>query len=306
MREIQLRDAKAELSALVENAAQGETAVITHHGKPRAVLVGVDEWNRLVHVLPLDVSPSRDAALSISEGSPEENQVEAESKLLRALGDALHDLSYALLAYVVIRNNMGSTADFLAESRECAQRGANAFVHALCAVDEPTADALSFYTHDVVDRLGDILGAAFENATERAAVTEVETERGYIVDKVCDMLFTTIIADIDSRVEVSTYYSTKLDPARTSDPLIKAYIRDMFVPFFDKLQILGRMTRASISLAMQPYYKAYDHRPIIEMAKHLGILVEYRRAIYSERGRRLEIVWVEPGDEYRYELDNLR
>lgn len=38
MHEVQLREAKAKLSALVEAAVQGETAVITGHGKPRAVL----------------------------------------------------------------------------------------------------------------------------------------------------------------------------------------------------------------------------------------------------------------------------
>ena len=80
MRKIQLREAKATLSALVEQAAHGETAVITRHGKPRAVIVGVDEWNRLRDVPsfgrllvaasleqgdlpPRDMSPSRDAAL---------------------------------------------------------------------------------------------------------------------------------------------------------------------------------------------------------------------------------------------------
>ena len=80
MREVHLRDAKATLSALVEGAAHGETAIITRHGKPRAVILGVDEWNRLRHVpsfgrlllsvplegddLPLrDTSPSRDAPL---------------------------------------------------------------------------------------------------------------------------------------------------------------------------------------------------------------------------------------------------
>ena len=50
MREVQLREAKAKLSALVEGAAGGETALITRHGQPRAVLVGVEEWNRLRHV----------------------------------------------------------------------------------------------------------------------------------------------------------------------------------------------------------------------------------------------------------------
>ena len=47
IQQIQLRDAKAKLSALVEGAAEGEAAIITRHGKPRAVLVGIDEWDRL-------------------------------------------------------------------------------------------------------------------------------------------------------------------------------------------------------------------------------------------------------------------
>ncbi|MYE03083.1 MAG: type II toxin-antitoxin system Phd/YefM family antitoxin [Alphaproteobacteria bacterium] len=80
MREVQLRHAKASLSSLVEGAAQGETAVITRRGKPRAVLVGIDEWNRLSQVpsfghlllasgledgdLPArDAAPLRDASL---------------------------------------------------------------------------------------------------------------------------------------------------------------------------------------------------------------------------------------------------
>ena len=42
MRQIQLRDAKARLSALVEGAAGGEPAMITRHGKPRAVLLAFD------------------------------------------------------------------------------------------------------------------------------------------------------------------------------------------------------------------------------------------------------------------------
>ena len=47
MRTVQLRDARAALSALVEKAAHGEPAVITRRGKPRAVLLGVEEWERL-------------------------------------------------------------------------------------------------------------------------------------------------------------------------------------------------------------------------------------------------------------------
>ena len=50
MQEIRLRDAKAKLSALIEGAVQGQTAIITRHGKPSAVLLGVQEWNRLRQV----------------------------------------------------------------------------------------------------------------------------------------------------------------------------------------------------------------------------------------------------------------
>ncbi len=50
MRTVQLREAKATLSALVEGASQGETAIITRRGQPRAVLVGLDEWSRLRQV----------------------------------------------------------------------------------------------------------------------------------------------------------------------------------------------------------------------------------------------------------------
>jgi prevent-host-death family protein len=50
MREIQLRDAKASLSAVVDDAMRGRPAVITRHGKRQAVVVSYDEWERLSHV----------------------------------------------------------------------------------------------------------------------------------------------------------------------------------------------------------------------------------------------------------------
>jgi antitoxin Phd len=50
MREIQLRDAKANLSAVVDEAMDGKPAVITRHGKRQAVVISYDEWERLSHV----------------------------------------------------------------------------------------------------------------------------------------------------------------------------------------------------------------------------------------------------------------
>jgi antitoxin Phd len=50
MREIQLRDAKAHLSAVVDDAVRGEPAIITRHGRREAVVLSFKEWERLSHV----------------------------------------------------------------------------------------------------------------------------------------------------------------------------------------------------------------------------------------------------------------
>lgn len=80
MREIQLKDAKATLSAVVDEALQGEEFAITRHGRPQAVVISWEAWRRLSNVpsfgrllaaSPLedgdlpdrDVTPARDAAL---------------------------------------------------------------------------------------------------------------------------------------------------------------------------------------------------------------------------------------------------
>lgn len=50
MRKIQLRDAKMNLSAVVDQAVVGEPSVITRHGKPEAVILSFKEWERLSQV----------------------------------------------------------------------------------------------------------------------------------------------------------------------------------------------------------------------------------------------------------------
>ena len=50
MREIELKDAKASLSSVVNDAVRGEAAIITRHGKPEAVVLGFKEWERLAKV----------------------------------------------------------------------------------------------------------------------------------------------------------------------------------------------------------------------------------------------------------------
>lgn len=50
MREIQLRDAKATLSAVVDDAVRGEAAIITRHGRKEVVVLSFAEWQRLSDV----------------------------------------------------------------------------------------------------------------------------------------------------------------------------------------------------------------------------------------------------------------
>ncbi|NLS16588.1 type II toxin-antitoxin system Phd/YefM family antitoxin [Rhizobium sp. P40RR-XXII] len=50
MKEIQLKDAKATLSAVVDQAVAGEPTVITRHGRKEAVLVSFEEWQRVSKV----------------------------------------------------------------------------------------------------------------------------------------------------------------------------------------------------------------------------------------------------------------
>ena len=50
MHRIQLRDAKATLSAVIDQARQGQPSVITRHGKPEAVVLSFEEWQRLSQV----------------------------------------------------------------------------------------------------------------------------------------------------------------------------------------------------------------------------------------------------------------
>ncbi len=50
MNEIQLREAKATLSAVIDNAREGEPSIITRHGRREAVVLSFEEWERLSRV----------------------------------------------------------------------------------------------------------------------------------------------------------------------------------------------------------------------------------------------------------------
>ncbi|AYG68570.1 MULTISPECIES: type II toxin-antitoxin system Phd/YefM family antitoxin [unclassified Rhizobium] len=50
MREIQLKDAKATLSAVVDDALGGNGSIITRHGERTAVVISYEEYQKLKQV----------------------------------------------------------------------------------------------------------------------------------------------------------------------------------------------------------------------------------------------------------------
>jgi antitoxin Phd len=81
MKELQLKDAKATLSAVVDQAVAGEPTVITRHGRKEAVVVSFQEWERVSRV------PSFADLLLAFPGEPGDFP-ERSRKPARALRDA--------------------------------------------------------------------------------------------------------------------------------------------------------------------------------------------------------------------------
>ncbi|MBI1621741.1 type II toxin-antitoxin system Phd/YefM family antitoxin [Aquamicrobium zhengzhouense] len=50
MREIQLKDAKATFSAVVDQAVRGNPAIITRHGRKEVVVLSFEEYEKLSQV----------------------------------------------------------------------------------------------------------------------------------------------------------------------------------------------------------------------------------------------------------------
>ena len=80
MKELQLKDAKAALPALIDRAVAGEPTVITRHGRKEAVLVSFEEWQRIAR------TPSFADLLLAFPGEPGDI-AERRHKPSRALGD---------------------------------------------------------------------------------------------------------------------------------------------------------------------------------------------------------------------------
>ncbi len=76
MSRVPLRDAKATLSEVVDAAERGEPTTITRHGKPAAVVVSVEDAERLF--------PDRRTFLDVLMEIPGELPLAAEESPLRA------------------------------------------------------------------------------------------------------------------------------------------------------------------------------------------------------------------------------
>ncbi|MCM2471924.1 type II toxin-antitoxin system Phd/YefM family antitoxin [Rhizobium sp. CG5] len=75
MREIQLKDAKAKLSAVIDDAKNGDGAIITRHGRGEAVIISLKEYERLTKAIPsfgwlLTHAPLEDGDLPERGASP--------------------------------------------------------------------------------------------------------------------------------------------------------------------------------------------------------------------------------------------
>ncbi|TDR94605.1 type II toxin-antitoxin system Phd/YefM family antitoxin [Enterovirga rhinocerotis] len=77
MREIQLRDAKATLSAVIDEAVRGQPAVITRHGRKEAVVLSFAEYEKLSRVPSfgrlLASFPGEDGDLPARSGATRDN-----------------------------------------------------------------------------------------------------------------------------------------------------------------------------------------------------------------------------------------
>jgi prevent-host-death family protein len=76
MNRVQLRDAKAKLSEVVDAAQRGEPTTITRHGKPVAVVVSIDDADRLF--------PDRRTFLDMLLEMPEDLELVRDVTPLRA------------------------------------------------------------------------------------------------------------------------------------------------------------------------------------------------------------------------------
>ena len=82
MKRIQLREAKATLSAVVEAAENGEPTTITKHGRPAAVIISHGEWIKLKTRAP----SFADLLLTVPPLDPEDLPRRRPARVIRKSG----------------------------------------------------------------------------------------------------------------------------------------------------------------------------------------------------------------------------
>jgi prevent-host-death family protein len=82
MREVQLREAKTTLSAVVDAAEKGEPTTITKHGRPAAVVVSHAEWIRLKAKVP----SFADLLLAVPRLDPDDLPPRRPARIVRERG----------------------------------------------------------------------------------------------------------------------------------------------------------------------------------------------------------------------------
>ncbi|BAT60312.1 Phd_YefM protein [Variibacter gotjawalensis] len=80
MKQLQLRDAKSALSAVVEDAENGKPTTITKHGRKAAVVISYDEWVKLKKKLPTFA----ELLIAMPELNPEDLPKRKPARVLRS------------------------------------------------------------------------------------------------------------------------------------------------------------------------------------------------------------------------------
>ena len=103
MREIQLKDAKATLSAVVDQAVRGNPAVITRHGRKEAVVLSFDEYEKLSNV------PSLGRLLASFPGEEEDIPVRSGKPFRMSISDVPGRYQRAVRACALKTGRAGAT-----------------------------------------------------------------------------------------------------------------------------------------------------------------------------------------------------
>jgi antitoxin Phd len=84
MKELQLREAKTTLSAVVDAAERGEPTTITKHGRRAAVVISYKQWDKLKNKVP----SFADLLLAIPALQPDDLPKRRSARIVReGLGD---------------------------------------------------------------------------------------------------------------------------------------------------------------------------------------------------------------------------